>query len=88
MSKDQTLGVVILVCSLAMLGVYSYLLYAGYALLVYGIVITVAVIAVVGIVAWIGWTMATTPPPAPIESLDDVQTASSGTAEKSSEKPD
>ena len=52
---------------------YAFLLYAGYALLAYGIVITVAVVAVMGIVAWIGWTMATTPPPAPIESLDEIE---------------
>ena len=84
MSKDQTLGAVILVGSLLALLIYGYLLYAGHALLVYGIVITFLVIAVVGIVAWIGWTMATTPSPAPIESLDDVQATSSETAENSS----
>jgi len=71
MSNDQALGALILVGSIAVLGVYAFLLYAGYALLAYGIVITVAVVAVMGIVAWIGWTMATTPPPTPIESLDE-----------------
>ena len=86
MPKDQALGALILVGSLAVLGVYGYLLYAGYAWLVYGIVITVAVVAVMAIVAWIGWMMATTPPPARIESLDDVQIASSETSEKSSGK--
>jgi predicted DNA-binding transcriptional regulator len=73
MSKDQALGALILIGSIAVLGVYGFLLYAGYAWLAYGIVITVAVVAVIGIVAWIGWTMATTPAPVPIESLDEVQ---------------
>ena len=88
MSKDQTIGMIILLGSLVVLCIYGYLLYAGYALLAYGIVITVAVVAVMGIVAWIGWTMATTPPPAPIESIDDVQMSSTEAAEKSSEKSD
>ena len=71
MSKDQMIGAVILIGSIAVLGVYAALLYLNMAMLAYGIVITVAVVAVVGIVAWIGWTMATTPPPAPIESFDE-----------------
>lgn len=86
MSKDQVLGAIILLGSIAVLGVYAILLYLGYTTLVFGIVITVAVFAVMGIVAWIGYTMATTPPPAPIESLDDVQSSSSETSDKSSEK--
>ncbi len=76
MSKDQMLGALILLFSIVVLGVYGYLIYAGQAWLAYGIVITVAVVGVVGIVAWIGWTMATTPPPAPIESFDDTPSSS------------
>ena len=83
MSKDQTLGGLILVGSIVVLAVYAYLVISGLAWLAYGIVITVAVVAVMGIVAWIGWTMATTPPPAPLESLDDVTSST----EPSSEKP-
>jgi len=30
----------------------------------------IALIAVLGIGAWIGWTMATTPPPKPIEEIE------------------
>ncbi|MEM3047295.1 MAG: phage holin family protein, partial [Candidatus Bathyarchaeia archaeon] len=29
--------------------------------------VTVGVVGILGILAWIGWTMATTPPPKPIE---------------------
>ena len=32
--------------------------------------VLVAFVAVLGIGAWIGWTMATTPPPKPIEEID------------------
>ena len=40
-----------------------------------------AFIAIMGIGAWIGWTMATTPPPKPIEEI------TSETEEKAEEKP-
>ena len=33
--------------------------------------VVIAVCAVMAIGAWIGWTMATTPPPAPIEELEE-----------------
>ncbi len=32
--------------------------------------VIVALVAVLGIGAWIGWTMATTPPPKPIEEIE------------------
>ncbi len=32
--------------------------------------VLIAVVAVLGIGAWIGWTMATTPPPKPIEEIE------------------
>ena len=82
LAKDQMIGALILVGSLAVLGVYAYMLYAGFAWLVYGIVVTVAMIGVMGVVAWIGWTMATTPPPAPIEAFDDPQKSPEEASEK------
>jgi predicted DNA-binding transcriptional regulator len=33
--------------------------------------VTVAFVAIMAIGAWIGWTMATTPPPKPIEEFTD-----------------
>ncbi len=33
--------------------------------------VLVAFVAVLGIGAWIGWTMATTPPPKPIEEIEE-----------------
>ena len=66
MNKDQTIGAIILVASLSALVAYTWLLYA-YAIVVLQITAFLAVAAVLVILAWIGWTMATTPPPAPIE---------------------
>ena len=87
MSKDQILGVAILLGSIGVLVVYGYMLLFGLSWLAYGIVITAAVVAIMGIVAWIGWTMATTPPPAAIESLEDLQTPSgTSTGESSGEE--
>ena len=76
------IGSLILVASIAVLGVYGYLLYSGFAWLAYGIVVTVAMVGVMGIVAWIGWTMAATPPPAPIEAFDDSQKSPDDASEK------
>ena len=66
MSKDQMMGAGILVVSLAVLVIYTWLLY-DYALIVLQITAFIAVAGVLLIMAWIGWTMATTPPPTPIE---------------------
>jgi predicted DNA-binding transcriptional regulator len=68
MSKDQVYGGIILVVSLVGLVLYSWLLYA-FATIVLQITAFVAVALVLVIAAWIGWTMATTPPPAPLEPV-------------------
>jgi len=41
-----------------------------------------AFIIVLGIGAWIGWTMATTPPPKPIEEIEVEETTTTETAEE------
>ncbi len=66
MHKDQAIGAVILVASIVGIIVYAWLTYA-YPIVVLQITAFVAVAAVLLILAWIGWTMATTPPPAPLE---------------------
>ena len=66
MNKDQGIGAVILVASIIGVIVYAWLLFA-YAIVILQITAFVAVAAVLVIAAWIGWTMATTPPPAPLE---------------------
>jgi predicted DNA-binding transcriptional regulator len=83
LSKDQTIGATILVvCTL--IGIFYVLtLFYPRWLNTFGMQVTesnvqfwiiaipvlVAFIAILGIGGWIGWTMATTPPPKPIEDI-------------------
>jgi predicted DNA-binding transcriptional regulator len=67
MSKDQMYGAVILLVSVVGLVVYAGLLYV-YPVVILQITAFVAVALVLVILGWIGWTMATTPPPAPLET--------------------
>jgi predicted DNA-binding transcriptional regulator len=82
MNKDQGIGAVLLVAGIVGIIIYAWLLYA-YALVVLQVTAFIAVAAVLVILAWIGWTMATTPPPAPLEP--EPVTTSAGTGEKASE---
>jgi hypothetical protein len=82
-SKDQAIGVAIfIVC--AVLGILYVLTLAwpqwlsliaismtdlDIRIWAIAIPVLIAFVAIVGIGAWIGWTMATTPPPKPIEEL-------------------
>jgi predicted DNA-binding transcriptional regulator len=66
MSKDQMYGAIILLVSIVGLVVYTLLLY-WYPVVVLQITAFVAVALVLVIMGWIGYTMATTPPPAPLE---------------------
>ncbi|MGD0423248.1 MAG: transcriptional regulator [Candidatus Bathyarchaeia archaeon] len=66
MSKDQGLGLVLFVISILGLVLYGWFVY-GWPLLTLQITAFVAVAGVLLIVAWIGYTMATTPPPAPLQ---------------------
>jgi predicted DNA-binding transcriptional regulator len=67
MNGDQAIGTAILAGSIIGVVAYAWLLYT-YAMMVLQITAFVTVAAVLVILAWIGWTMATTPPPAPIEA--------------------
>jgi predicted DNA-binding transcriptional regulator len=84
MSKDQAIGGAILVVCLLVAIVYAVLLlFPGWAiellnldltgetLRLYAVAVPVfiAFLAILFIGAWIGWTMATTPPPKPIEEI-------------------
>jgi len=83
LSKDQTIGAAILAICLLIGIFYVATLFYPQWLNVFGTQITqsnvqfwviavpvlVAFIAILGIGSWIGWTMATTPPPKPIEDL-------------------
>ena len=83
MSKDQTLGAAILVICLLVGIFYVATLFYPQWLNTFGMQVTqsnvqfwviavpvlVAFIGILAIGGWIGWTMATTPPPKPIEEL-------------------
>jgi predicted DNA-binding transcriptional regulator len=85
-SKDQTIGSLILVVCLLIAVAFIALLffYDPYIASILNIgatgdvrfwliaaPVTVAFVAVMAVGAWIGWTMATTPPPKPIEEITD-----------------
>ena len=71
--KDQILGGLILVVSIAAAVFYIWWIFLApepwrtWALIT---PVLIAVLAVLGIIGWIGYTMATTPPPAPIEEFE------------------
>ncbi len=54
--------------SVAGILIYGYLLITPYWTFVLQITAFVGIAAILGILAWIGWTMATTPPPTPMEA--------------------
>jgi predicted DNA-binding transcriptional regulator len=71
MVNDRVLGGGILVGSIAGIVVYFWLLFMSpWAQLTLQVSALAAVGAVLLIVAWIGYTLATTPPPMPIEDFD------------------
>lgn len=67
MGKDQIYGALICLVSVVGLVAYTVLLYS-YAVVILQITAFIAVALVLIIMGWIGWTMATTPPPAPLET--------------------
>jgi len=70
MSKDQVLGAGILIGSLLGVALYFYLVFLSiWDALTIKLSAFAAVSAVLVILAWIGYTLATTPPPAPLEDF-------------------
>jgi len=95
MSKDQAIGAAILVvCALvALVFIVLLFLYDPYVASVLNLgaaadvrfwliatPVAVAFVAILAIGGWIGWTMATTPPPKPIEEITAEAEAESKTA--------
>jgi len=82
-SKDQSIGgIILLVCVVIAIFYVVTLFYPQWLIdlgwasnaqaiqfWVIAIPVFIAFIAIMGIGAWIGWTMATTPPPKPIEEI-------------------
>jgi len=74
MSKDQVVGAGLVAVSIAVIVIYVWLVFfppwAGIDLIVLKLTGVIAVAGVFGILAWIGYTLATTPPPKPIEEIE------------------
>lgn len=70
MTKDQVIGAALMIGSIAGIAIYGWLLITPYSFLILQITAFVAVAGVLGILAWIGYTLATTPPPKPIEEIE------------------
>jgi predicted DNA-binding transcriptional regulator len=85
LNRDQTIGAVILIASVIGIVAYGWLLYS-FSIVVLQITAFIAAAGVLGILAWIGWTMATTPPPAPIEAEAPLISASTEPPEKTPEE--
>jgi len=71
MSRDQLVGAILLIASIAVILAYAWLIFlTPWSQLVMQITLFLAVAGVFGILAWIGYTLATTPPPKPIEEIE------------------
>ena len=71
MEKDQAVGALLCVGGILGIVVYGWLVFASeWAMLVLQLTGFIAVGAVLAILSWIGYTLATTPPPKPIEEVE------------------
>ncbi|MEM1619466.1 MAG: transcriptional regulator [Fervidicoccaceae archaeon] len=70
MSRDRVIGFSLIAVSVLVVFFYIYALFTEYALIVLKLTAAVAVAGVFGILAWIGYTLATTPPPKPVEEIE------------------
>lgn len=71
MSKDKLIGIGMLIASIATPILIVYLLFfTGYDILTLKVITAIAITLLSGIVGWIGYTLATTPPPKPIEEIE------------------
>ncbi|MEM2523032.1 MAG: transcriptional regulator [Candidatus Bathyarchaeia archaeon] len=74
MSRDQVLGSGLLVISIIIIIAYIWLVFfppmLGADIFILKLTGTIAVAGVFAILGWIGYTLATTPPPKPIEEIE------------------
>jgi len=86
MDNDRVLGSLILVGSLAGIAAYFWLLFLSpWAWLTIQVSALAAVGAMLLIMAWIGYTLATTPPPMPLEDFDSESGLDEETKEENEE---
>jgi len=74
MHRDQVTGAVLLAVSVVVIIAYLWLVFfppfAGADIFILKLTVVIAVVAIFVILAWIGYTLATTPPPKPIEEIE------------------
>jgi len=71
MSNDKIIGGLILALSILGIIVYGWVVFfTEYAIFALQVTAFIAVAGVLAILAWIGYTLATTPPPKPVEELE------------------
>ncbi len=78
MVSDRVIGTVIMVVAVIVIVFYAIVLFnpgliglsASASEILVKITVFIAVAGIMGILAWIGYTLATTPPPKPIEEIE------------------
>jgi len=71
LSRDQQIGVLLLVGCVAGIILYGWLvLFSQWAIFVLQLTAFAGVAVILGVLAWIGYTLATTPPPKPLEEIE------------------
>ncbi|MEM0020614.1 MAG: transcriptional regulator [Fervidicoccaceae archaeon] len=71
MVRDKAIGISLLAISALVIVLYAYLVFlTTYDILLLKLTGFLAIAGIFGILAWIGYTLATTPPPKPIEEIE------------------
>jgi len=90
-SKDQVIGALICIVCVAIAVGYSIALFwpalEAIRLWLVAIPVFIAFVAILAIGAWIGWTMASTPPPTPIEDIKQPETDQQEKAQEANSTP-
>lgn len=74
MHKDQLIGIGLILISVAVIILYGYLMFGPvpqiWSALALRITMFLIIAVLFGILGWVGYTLATTPPPKPIEEIE------------------
>jgi predicted DNA-binding transcriptional regulator len=71
LSRDQRIGLALLLGGILGIVLYGWLVFfSPWSQVVIQVTMFAAVSAVLGVLAWIGYTLATTPPPKPLEEIE------------------
>lgn len=71
MHRDRVVGIALLIASIAVTLIYGWLVFfTPWSVLVIQITAFILIAVLFGILAWVGYTLATTPPPKPIEEIE------------------